>query len=472
MRYTTFVDTHGRDLIASAFLLTGDRAAAERLVAQALRSVAPAWPAPAPLLQARLALYQGYLRAEGADERRAATVACRRDGLPVEVVAELLGITPAAVDAHLAADLVLAVPDEVISAPGLAKRVMRSVRLRRALLPSALAAIAVLAIAFPQAAPPAEPWARPGERAALVRLNADGTVGASGWLANSHFRTATSASGEVVVTFTPTLPLAPVAWENPRTHYPIRYAVPDVCGLAATPPSAGTIACVGWILHLEAEQNTPSTGEHGHACSNDLCWSNARIPDAARMISQGNGSFTGVGIAISPDGRRVAYLSAVERRYIAVDMREKTRRYLTPVLTPEQLAKGSSVTASADGRYFTVRLGESPSEEGLSSPSGARSAAIDDERGENGTLDILDPRTGKLLARHPLPGLLTASRSQIASWADDDAVAIVTHDAASGDLLGWFRVNATTGKLTRIPRVPDNGDIVLGLTVTGRTSSR
>lgn len=490
MRYTTFVDTHGHDLIASAYLLTGDRAAAEHLAAQALRSIAPAWPAPAPLLQTRLALYQGYMRAEGADERRAATVACRRDGLPAEVVAELLGITPAAVDAHLAADLVLAVPDAVISAPGLAKRVMRSVRLRRALLPGALAAIAVLAIAFPQAAPPAEPWARPGQRAALVQLNADGTVGANGWLGDSHFRTATNASGEVVVTFTPTPPLAPVAWENPRTHHPIRYAVPDRCGPAQTTPVAGTITCVGWTLHLEAKHNTHSTGEHAHFCSNDLCWSDARIPDAATTISEGDGSYAGVQIAISPDGRRVAYLSAAERRYLAVDMRDKTRRYLTPVLSPEQLAGRSRVTVSADGRYFTVRQGESllrtdfttgsadtPAVQQvrdgwMNSPNGTRSAMIDGERGRNGTLDILNSRTGKVLARHPLPGFLAASTSDLDSWVDDEEVAILMRDAASRDLLGWFRVHTTTGKLTRIPRVPDTSDIVLGLTVTARTSSR
>ncbi|MBB5079530.1 sigma-70 region 4 domain-containing protein [Nonomuraea endophytica] len=446
--------------------------------------------------------------------QRLIVVACLRDGRPHAEVAALLDLPVEEVEAQLAAaqlgDVELAVPDDEIPAPDLADHALRSVRRRRlrgAVLPTAIFLAMALVLAFLQVRPlwaylrdPAVPGYKEGDLTAIVRLDKKGKVWTSA-MGEGSFKHETKPNGEITVTFTPDKPPTPQAWKVPRTGYGVRYAVPNSCmsdfspvdmDKPPPPPTPGTVNCQGWTLTLVGGEST-GKGELTTSCSGDYCEQSAVIPDAARLVTdEGSSSFV-LDIAISRDGHRVAYLSSAERRYIAADLRTKKKVYLTPELTPAQMREYLRVRISPEGGLFTVegngkslrtdfdsgitspvpatdRLPEKVSDKletdyytWADSPDGKRSAGIDSEHSKSGTLDILDSRTGKLLNRHPLPSLGGATESEALGWVNDDEVAILM--TAGTDFLGWFRVDAKTGRLVRMAGIPSNNDIVLGAAV-------
>ncbi|MFI6596394.1 hypothetical protein ACIBHX_09100 [Nonomuraea sp. NPDC050536] len=422
--FRDFVREHEHDLVTTALQLTGTRESAERLAAAALRDVGLTWPPPpwpTPAAHARHALYRRFLATT--------TIPLAERHRRLAAVADAPAASPQPV------------------APGFADRVLRSVRSRR--LGRVLVPAAVL-VCVAIAAPPVWDHVRP---AAPVSMPPD-------------FATPTPR---------------PAAWKIPRTEFTIRFAVPDECRSDVGPAAAGTVTCSGWVLHLGGEKHQKSGDLPFRSCS-ETCWSNVRIPDAARWVAADDGSMWNLEPALSSDGRRVAYLSAVERRYVAADLSTGTKVYLTPELAPGDLRESSFVVA--DGRDFTVSVrGERrrvDSTTGASSPvsephakvgdryddsavapGGRLAAALDTERGGNGGLDFIDARKGRVLRRVELPTLgSAASSSELISWADDERVVI--RMTSENDLLGWFTVSAKTGRLTRIPNIPDIRDLILG----------
>ncbi|TYB59878.1 hypothetical protein FXF51_33260 [Nonomuraea sp. PA05] len=277
---------------------------------------------------------------------------------------------------------------------------------------------------------------------------------------------------------TPSPTLGP--WDHPRTEFVVHYALPKKDGcradLEAWPPP-GTATCVGWQLHLIAKEGVHAGELGGKACDLNDCRSGNVIPDAVSGVSTGPGASRSVTMAVSADGRRVAYLSAVERRFVGVDLRKKLKRHLSPVLTPDEMTKTSIL---ADGDTFTVWYGAKglrtdfttgrttprpePKEEwGYdASPSGERDAGVNDEASRNGTLEFRDTATRRVTRRLVLPGLGGATDSSVMEWRGNDEILLKMESAEGGDHLGWFLVSATSGGLRRLPGLPAGDETVVG----------
>jgi hypothetical protein len=515
-----FVRKHERDLVSTAHLLTGDQDSATKLTLEALRDVGLSWPPPPwsnPADHARTVIYRRYLAREqdppGVPLTRRQwliAVALLRDGRTGEDLALVLGLPAETVEEELAAaravldEETLTRSDAQAPVPGLADRALRLTRrrrLRRLLLPAAVAALLIGSFTivyvrplwlFPHA--PAIIDHGPGSLTARVTLDKDGKVwtGANG---EGSFQTQVDPrTGRITVSFEPRTRPALQTWKPPHTLYTIQYGTQAKCeqpnpaleDVPPPPPPVGTVTCMGWTLHLVAK---PGTGSGGlsHVCLNDECFQDVFIPDAAVLVAEGADSWHGVHIAISRDGHRVAYLSGTEHRFVAVDLRGRTKRYLSPILTPDQ-QRDPRVNVSPDGRFFTVsydgtrtrtdfttgatepdrtQVDSSGEDLGFTvdSPNGKKVARTDSEKSRNGSLVISDSATGRVLKSHALPGLGGASDSEVISWLDDREVLIKMVSVAGREHLGWFRIDVVTGEMRRVPRLPDDNDIVVGAVV-------
>ncbi|WP_127938928.1 hypothetical protein [Nonomuraea polychroma] len=80
------------------------------------------------------------------------------------------------------------------------------------------------------------------------------------------------------------------------------------------------------------------------------------IAQAATEIFGIDGDKDKVEFAISRDGHRVVYLDAPSYRFVAMDLRTRKTRALTPPLSGEELGKWVNLASSPDSRWFTVSL--------------------------------------------------------------------------------------------------------------------
>ncbi|NUT42086.1 MAG: hypothetical protein HOV86_19095 [Thermoactinospora sp.] len=482
--FRSFVQEHESDLLLSALLLTEDRRAAERLVVRAFRTVGLTWPAPHwtdVATQARFGLYRAYLRRSSASWHRLLIVACLHDGTSPEPVARLIGISAADADLHLAVATRPALPESEIAAPRLADRAVRATRLgrvRRFFRPRRLVAAAVVFLLVQSVAP----HLFSSDFRAVLRVDDEDrlwmTIDGEGSVSHN-----TTSHGAYDITVRPSHEDPTKPWQAPGSQKQIYYAVPAECRESidlsdpeAPKPQPGTVLCYGWTLVMDTKPTSATDMCPGHP----ECTQKVEIPDAVHRILVGiepGGHSYGTRdakVAISRDGRRVAYLSGVERRFVAVDLRTGSKVYLSPVLSPAQMAESHLLAVSTDGRYFTVRgtrtdvgtgasgpaLAGSVPEWSSSSPDNKLNAVVDQEASKNGTLHIRDAKTGKTLRSFPLPSLGGVTTSDVASWFDEDE--LIIRMSAGWEHVGWFRVNAGTGELLRVPGVPGDDKIVIG----------
>jgi hypothetical protein len=513
--YREFVQRDQRSLVGLALLLTGSHEQAIRLALRAFHTVGLNWPPPLwenPTTHAQIALYRRFLQRPTSagptalvrlpPRQRVLVVACLHDGRSRGEMATLLSLPLATVEAEITeavstltkgneSRLVarLATAAGEASVPDLTARAMRTLRRRRnrgALLTMAAALIPISLIA------------------AFI-LFQSGEVWWNSALGEKNHPPSTRAPEAMPVIPTPTAGAGLQPWRAPRTSSVIRYAVPGQCpgeGLPADDGSAtapaGEITCTGWTLNLVSSGDLGDSSPDAKACEGqNRCESTVRVPDAAQHLAHdGNGNGPQLDPTISLDGRRIAYLSAAERRYVAYDLRSGVKRYLSPVLLPSDTENGTLVSVSQDGRHFTVTLGrrrlrtdfltgavtplptgqESAAEKASDwlrrqypawkdSPSGRYSAAVGTDKappGEPQSLHIINTASREVFKRLPLPSPGKPARAEVVSWLNNREVVVKMMNEAGSDLLGFFRVNAITGKAHRVAGLPDDDPIVLG----------
>ncbi|MEU4324519.1 hypothetical protein [Nonomuraea dietziae] len=100
----------------------------------------------------------------------------------------------------------------------------------------------------------------------------------------------------------------------------------------------GTVLCTGLKLQLNSDSGVVT------------------IAQAATEILGIDGDKDRVEFAISRDGHRVVYLDAPSYRFVAMDLRTRKTRALTPPLSGEEVGKWVHLASSPDSRWFTVSL--------------------------------------------------------------------------------------------------------------------
>ncbi|WP_326635799.1 hypothetical protein OG884_22335 [Streptosporangium sp. NBC_01755] len=499
-----------RSLVGTALLLTGSHEQAIRLALRSFHTVALSWPPPVwenPTTHAQIALYRRFLARPSAagstalvrlpPRQRLLIVACLHDGRSRAEMATVLGMPEKAVQTEIAEGVEaltkgnesrlvnrMATAAGEASVPDLGARAMRTLRRRRnrgALLAVAAALVPVGLIAAFVMLQRAEVW-----NSALGERN------------RPH---AAQAQEPVRAVSSPEPSTTPAPWQAPRTSSVIRYAVPGRCpgpGVQTdgTPPArAGDVTCAGWTLELVPSGSEDSTPGLSGCEGSDPCESTVSVPDAAQRLARGDGGeHPRLVPAISHDGRRIAYLSAAERRYVAHDLGSGVKRYLSPVLASADTENGTLVSVSSNGRHFTVTLGERrlrtdfttgdltsvsagqlpPTEKAAAwlgkrydtwadSPSGRYSAAIVTGKGEEPhSLHVIDTESRRVFRRLPLPKTEQPAGAEMVSWLDTREVVVRMSARAGGEPLGLFRVDAVTGRARPLPGLPADAPIVLG----------
>ncbi|MEV4092642.1 RNA polymerase sigma factor [Streptosporangium saharense] len=498
--YRDFIQRDQRLLVGTALLLTGSHDQAIRLTLGSLRSVGLSWPPTLwenPTVHAQITMYRRYLRRPVTTRatallrlpplRRVLVVACLHDGRTHEEMATALGLSREVVETEVSEAVTalakgdakrlstrLATTAGEASVPDLATRSMRALRRRRvrgAVLTTVAALVPVgLIAAF--TLQQGQVWnSALGERNQIASTRADSTVGPG-----------------------------PQAWQTPRTSFTIRYAVPDKCpddGASTdgkpAPSRAGKVTCVGWTLKLTGGDEGRPALESVECERPGHCESTVKVPDAAQHLAHGDDwSYWRLTPAISGDGRRIAYLSAAEGRYVAHDLHSGEKRYLSPVLVPADTETGTGVSVSRDGGVFVVELsgrrlrtdfttgavtslpeGQTAAEKSADwmrenyrvwsdSPSGRFSAAVSPGKDGSDRLHVIDARTRKVFRDLPLPSLGDPTSAEVLGWPNVREVVVKLTDKRTGDLLGFFRVDAITGRLHRVAGLPDGESIVLG----------
>ncbi|MDP9862909.1 MULTISPECIES: TolB family protein [Streptosporangium] len=518
--YREFVQRDQRSLVGTALLLTGSHEQAIRLALWSLRTVGLSWP---PTLwentttHAHIALYRRFLRkptAAGATalvrlppRQRLLTVACIHDGRTHAEMATLLGIPVETVETEVTEAVAtltkgnvarlktrLATAAGEASVPDLTARSVRALRRRRN-RGAFLTAIAALV---------------PIGLIAAFTLFSQGVVwnSALGEPNRSHPADAPEAM-RVVTSAEPTGSPEPGSglkpWQAPRTSLTIRYAVPKRCpdggsaGDASAPPKAGKVICAGWTLKLAGGDPAGSAREPAGCTGKGRCESTVSVPDAAERLAYGDGrSSWRLSPALSPDGRRIAYLSAAEGRYVAHDLHSGVKRYLTPALAPSDTETGTRVSVSPDGRHFTVALGARrlrtdfttgtvtslPAGQATAaekaagwlrksyrawreSPSGRHAAAVGAEEAGGDSLHIVDARSRQVFKRLPLPSLGGPAKAEVVGWLNSHEVVVRLSAKAGGRPAGFFRMDAVTGRAHRVTGLADDNLIVLGAVTAG-----
>jgi hypothetical protein len=512
--YREFVQRDQRSLVGIALLLTGSHEQAIRLALRSFHAVGLNWPPPLwenSTTHAQIALYRRFLQRPTSagptalvrlpPRQRVLVVACLHDGRSRGEMATLLSLPLATVETEITEAVAtltkgnegrlvarLATAAGEASVPDLTARAMRALRRRRNR--GVLLTLAATLIPL-------------GLIAAFI-LFQSGEVWNSALGEQNHPSSARAPEAmQVVPTPVPSAGLQP--WQAPRTSAVIRYAVPEQCpgeGLSADDGSAtaraGEITCAGWTLNLVSNGDSGDSSPDAGTCEGpDRCESTVSVPDAAQHLAHGadrNGPQ--LDPTISLDGRRIAYLSAAERRYVAYDLRSGVKRYLSPVLVPADMENGTLVSVSPDGRHFTVTLGkrrlrtdfmtgvltplpagqESAAEKASDwlreryptwedSPNGRYSAAVGTEKASPGkphNLHIIDTTSRKVFKRLPLPSLGENTRAEVVSWLNSREVVVKMTNKVGGDRLGFFRVNAVTGRTHRVADLPGDEPIVLG----------
>ncbi|MGC5013702.1 sigma factor-like helix-turn-helix DNA-binding protein [Streptosporangium sp. DT93] len=520
--YREFVQRDQRSLVGTALLLTGSHEHAIRLTLRAFHTVALTWP-PAvwenSTTHAQIALYRRFLQRPSAagdtalvripPRRRLLVVACLHDGRTHAEMAAVLGLPEETVRAEIAEAVeTLTKGDEKrlvtrmatgageASVPDLTAPAVRTVRRRR----RRGAMLAVTAALVPVALIVVFTMLQRGEvlNSALGGPDSGAIQGHEPVRAISTPAPDTSPPpGASPETTASSRAASPAPWRAPRTSSVILYAVPDRCpgkGVRARP---GDVTCAGWTLRLGP--GAPQGASPGRTdCEGaEPCAPTLGVPDAAQRLAHGDGRHR-LDPAISRDGRRIAYLSAAERRYVAHDLGSGVKRYLSPVLAPGDTENGTLVSVSPDGRHFTVTLGERrlrtdfttgaltsvpaartlPAEKAApwlreryaswaDSPNGRYSVAVGggkaahrDARG----LHVIDAGTRRVLRRLPLPDAGRPADGEVVSWLNAREVAVRMSATTGGEPLGLFRVNAVTGHAQRLPGLPADGALVLGAT--------
>ncbi|MGJ6964473.1 RNA polymerase sigma factor [Streptosporangium sp. G11] len=509
-----------RSLVGTALLLTGSHEQAIRLTLRSFHTVALSWPPPLwenPTTHAQIALYRRFLQrpsAAGATalvrippRQRLLVVACLHDGRSRAEMASLLGLPEKTVETEIneAVETLtkgsesrlitrMATAAGEASVPDLTVRSMRTLRRRRArgaLLAATAALVPVgLIVAF-TLFQQGEVW-----NSALGEHNRPRAA-----QAQEPVRAVSSPEPSGLETGGREPRATPAPWQAPRTSSVIRYAVPGRCpggGVSAngaSPARAGDVTCAGWTLTL-ASGGPESPAPGLAACEGqEPCESTLSVHDAAQRLAHGDeGEHPRLTPAISRNGRRLAYLSAAERRYVAHDLGSGVKRYLSPVLVPADTENGTLVSVSPDGRHFTVTLGERrlrtdfttgaltsvpagqmPPAEKIAtwlrerygtwsdSPSGRYSAAIVAGEGEEPPgLHVIDAASRRVFKRLALPEVRRPAKAEVVSWLNNREVVVKMSARAGGDLLGFFRVDAVTGRAHRVPGLPADAPLVLG----------
>ncbi|MBG0827916.1 hypothetical protein HS041_09070 [Planomonospora sp. ID67723] len=504
--FREFVQRDQRSLVGTALLLTGSHEQAIRLVLQAVRTVGLAWPPAAwesPGEHARVALYRAFLRrptAAGATalvrlppRRRLLVVACLHNGRAPAELADILGLTVETVEAEIAeaVDALtkgdrkrltnrFAAQAGEASVPDLSARSVTALR-RRARRKVLLTAIALVLVA-----------------GSIVALTPQGQVWTSALAAGERAPQAPATPGTAAPS-PATATASPGPWKIPPTPFVIRYAVPGECP-DGTPemPWTGKILCSGWTLALMSDHNPAQYPDLPKVnCEPGPCETTVAVPDAVQNLGHEIDGYRELSPVVSRDGRRIAYLSAAERRYVAHDLPTGTKRYLSPVITPADIEHGPSVRVSADGRRFTVDLAAgrlrtdfatgktappSPGEttpvekagrwldgkysvwEG--SPTGRYAAATVSGEARNDVLHIVDASARRVVKRVPLPPLGEPVSGDVVGWLNTRAVVVELTGRASRDILGFYRVDAITGRTSRLPGVPAEDRVVIGAAPT------
>lgn len=510
--YREFVQRDQRSLVGTALLLTGSHEQAIRLTLRSFHTVALSWPPPVwenPTTHAQIALYRRFLQrptSAGATalvrlppRQRLLVVACLHDRRTRTEMASVLGLPEKTVEAEIAEAVgILTKGDEKrlvtrmtnaageASVPDLSARSLRTLNRRRTrgtLLSVAAALVPVCLIATFVVLQRPEVWnSALGERQAPRAAQVQEPVPA--------------VSG-------PEPSTVPAPWQAPRTSAVIRYALPGPCPdpviqPSGTPPAqAGQVTCAGWTLNLTSIPAGPTAGPAESPAKGlspcegpKPCESTLSVPEAAQRLAHGDGGeHLRLTPAISRDGRRIAYLSATERRYVAHDLGSGVKRYLSPVLASADTENGTLVSVSPDGRHFTVALGErrlrtdfttgtlsplpseppSPAERAATwlgkryggwavSPGGRYSAAV--AAGKDGgphSLHIIDVAPRRVVRRFPLPKTAGSTSAEVVSWVDSRRVVVRT----SGEPARFFLVSTVNGRTHRLSGLP-SAPIVLG----------
>lgn len=131
-------------------------------------------------------------------------------------------------------------------------------------------------------------------------------------------------------------------WTPQPVAAPVQYAfLPENsnCGWPPDLPDEETkpslVTCTEWLLHVNAELDIG-------------------IPDAASQVRLNERLRRGVGLRITPDGHRIAYLSGQDLRFVALDLPTAQRRAISPRLDAEAMYDLRSLEISPDGNYFAV----------------------------------------------------------------------------------------------------------------------
>ncbi|MBB2909575.1 hypothetical protein FHS43_000821 [Streptosporangium becharense] len=524
-----------RSLVGTALLLTGSHDQAIRLALRSFHTVAQTWPPPLwenPTTHAQIALYRRFLQRPSAagstalvrlpPRQRLLVVACLHDGRTRADMAGLLGLPEETVEQEITeavktltngneSRLVTRMANaageaSVPDLTGLSMRTLRRRRTRGVLLGAAAVLVPVGLIAGFALVQQGEVWnSALGEgghaRSPQARAQEQEPVGAvstprRGTL--SEPGTTPTPAGTPEVGTTPAPGAAAKPWQPPRTSSVIRYAAPERCpdGGTAAPPRSGQVSCTGWTLKLVSDGREGRDGRDGSAeCEGrDRCESTLSIPDAAQRLAHGDDRrLPRLYPAISPDGRRIAYLSAAEGRYVAHDLKSGVKRYLSPVLTPEDTEDGTLVSVSSDGRRFTVTLGERrlrtdfatgtltsvPAEQmpatekaagwlrekygtWKDSPSGKYAAAVTPGEGGRESLHVVDAGSRRVFKTLSLPEVERPARAEVVGWPGTREVVVRMNAASGGGLLGYFRMDAVTGRAEPVPGLPEGDPIVLG----------
>ncbi|MBG0820805.1 sigma-70 family RNA polymerase sigma factor [Planomonospora sp. ID91781] len=520
--FRDFVQRDQRSLVGTGLLLTGSHEQAIRLALRAYRTVGLAWPPTPwenPATHAHTALYRAFLRrptAAGATalvrlppRRRLIAVACLHDGRTPEEMADVLGLPVETVESELteALDTLtkgdrrrlvnrFATQAGEASVPDLSDRSLADLRRRGRRRVLLTAAVLTLLVGFiVTLTPQGQVWTTAlaaGDRgsgaSAAVPQAATASSGPSAPGSASASPSAEPSAGGTAQ------PAVPTAWKAPRTSYVIRYAVPGECrGARPATPYAGKVLCSGWTLAMTSDR--PSKDRPGlpkATCEPGGCRATLHVPDAVQDLGYGDDRSRELGPAVSRDGRRLAYLSAAELRYVAHDLPSGTKRYLSPALTPADL-EHTSVAVSPDGRHFTVRLADrrlrtdfatgstspvpagetTPAERSAgwldeeypgwtASPSGKYAAAAVSGEPGNDSLHILDAASRRVVKRMPLPPLGEPVAAEAVHWLSAREVVVELTGRTSRDILGFYRVDVRNGRMHRLAGLPADDRIAIG----------
>nr|BFE86436.1 hypothetical protein GCM10020093_090370 [Planobispora longispora] len=250
-------------------------------------------------------------------------------------------------------------------------------------------------------------------------------------------------------------------------------------------------------LDSDADLQRPREGARQPA-EGDLraapCQTALSIPEAVQELGDGDGSSWQFDLALSRDGRRVAYLSAAERRYVAHDLPSGTKRYLSPVLTPAEVGHGPSVSVSPDGRHFTVALTSGRLRTDFTTGSATTLSAADLTPVEKAADWLSEeypfwadspaastppPRCRGFQERRPAHrGRRLATGRQapaaalagepvdggVVDWLNAREVVVMLTGRTSQDVLGFYRIDAVTGRAHRLPGLPADKRVVIGAT--------